>query len=65
MAVRVEERRLGTVPWLVVRGPAAEAFASLGAHLATEIQAVVEGLPGPGTCAGSRAAGCRASAWSR
>jgi hypothetical protein len=46
MAVRVVERRLGTVPWLTVRGPAAEAFASLGAHLATEIQAVVEGLPG-------------------
>lgn len=45
MAVRVVERRLGTVPWLVVRGPAAEAFASLGAHLAAEIRAVVEGLP--------------------
>jgi hypothetical protein len=45
MAVQVVERRLGTVPWLVVRGPAAEAFASLGAHLAAEIRAVVEGLP--------------------
>ncbi len=45
MAARVVERRLGTLPWLVVRGPTAEAFASLGAHLATEIQAVAEGLP--------------------
>ena len=46
MAVRVVERRLGTVPWLVVHGPAIEAFTSLGAHLRTEIRAVVEGLPG-------------------
>jgi len=45
MAVQVVERRLGPVPWLIVRGPATEAFASLGAHLATEIRAVVEGLP--------------------
>jgi len=45
MAVRVVEQRLGTVPWLVVHGPAAEAFASLGAHPATDIRAVVEGLP--------------------
>ncbi len=45
MAVRVVERRLGTVPWLVVRGPPTEAFASLGAHLATDIRAVVEELP--------------------
>ena len=45
MAGRVVERRLGTVPWLVVRGPTAEAFTSLGAHLATDIRAVVEGLP--------------------
>ena len=45
MAVRVIERRLGTVPWLVVRGPATEAFTSLGAHLRTEITQVVNGLP--------------------
>lgn len=45
MAVRVVERRLGTVPWLIVRGPASEAFASLGAHQGREIRAVVEGLP--------------------
>lgn len=46
MAVRVTERRLGTLPWLLVRGPATEAFTSLGAHLRTEIGEVVEGLPG-------------------
>jgi Acyl-coenzyme A:6-aminopenicillanic acid acyl-transferase len=45
MAVRVIERRLGTVPWLVVRGPAAEAFTSLGAHLRSQIAEVIEGLP--------------------
>ena len=45
MAVRVMEQRLGSVPWLVVRGPADEAFTSLGAYLGTEIRAVVEGLP--------------------
>ena len=44
--MRVVERRLGSVPWLVAHGPAADAFASLGAHLRTEIRAVVEGLPG-------------------
>jgi hypothetical protein len=46
MAVRVLEGRLGTVPWLVVRGPAIEAFTSFGAHLRTEIAEVIEGLPG-------------------
>jgi len=46
VAVRVVERRLGALPWLVVHGPAADAFARLGAHLRAEIRAVVEGLPG-------------------
>jgi hypothetical protein len=45
VAVRVTERRLGVVPWLVVRGPAMEAFTSLGAHLRTQIREVVDGLP--------------------
>jgi len=34
------------MPWLVVHGPAIEAFTSLGAHLRAEIRAVVDGLPG-------------------
>ncbi len=46
MTVRLVQRRLGPVPWLVVRGPAIEAFTSLGAHLRTEIGEIVEGLPG-------------------
>jgi hypothetical protein len=44
-AARVTERRLGTLPWLVVRGPAREAFTRLGAHLRAEIAEIVEGLP--------------------
>jgi hypothetical protein len=45
VAVRVTERRLGTLPWLVVRGPATEAFTYLGMHLRTEIGEIVDGLP--------------------
>jgi hypothetical protein len=45
MAVRMTQRRLGSLPWLVVRGPATEAFACLGRHLRTEIAEVVAGLP--------------------
>jgi len=45
MAVRVVERRLGPVPWLVVRGPAIDAFTSLGGRLRTEIAEIVDGLP--------------------
>jgi hypothetical protein len=42
---RVTERRLGTLPWLVVRGPATQAFTCLGAHLRAETAEIVEGLP--------------------
>jgi hypothetical protein len=45
VAAQVTERRLGSVPWLVVRGPAKEAFTYLGAHLRAEISEVVDGLP--------------------
>ena len=45
MAAQVTERRLGTLPWLAVRGPATEAFTHLGGYLRTEIGETVEGLP--------------------
>jgi hypothetical protein len=45
VAAQVTERQLGTLPWLVVSGPATEAFAYLGAHLRDQIHEIVAGLP--------------------
>jgi Acyl-coenzyme A:6-aminopenicillanic acid acyl-transferase len=45
MAVEVTEQQLGQLRWLVVRGPAREAFTSLGETLRTEIQDVVANWP--------------------
>jgi acyl-CoA:6-aminopenicillanic acid acyl transferase len=43
MAVELAEQRLGDVRWIVLRGPAQEAFGSLGEHMRTEISEVVTG----------------------
>jgi acyl-CoA:6-aminopenicillanic acid acyl transferase len=45
MAVELAEQRLGDVRWIVLRGPAQEAFGSLGEHMRTEISEVVTGWP--------------------
>ncbi|HEY7429127.1 MAG TPA: C45 family peptidase [Streptosporangiaceae bacterium] len=45
MAVDLAEQRLGDVRWIVLRGPAQEAFGSLGEHMRTEISEVVTGWP--------------------
>jgi hypothetical protein len=41
MTAQLGEQRLGELRWLVVRGPAAGAFASLGEHLRAEIRQVL------------------------
>jgi acyl-CoA:6-aminopenicillanic acid acyl transferase len=43
MAVELAEQRLGDMRWIVLRGPAEEAFGSLGEHMRTEISEVVTG----------------------
>lgn len=43
--VRLEERSLGTMPWLVVSGPRTDCFHALGAHANDAIRAVVATLP--------------------
>jgi hypothetical protein len=46
MGVSLEEQSLGGLRWLVLRGPAEPAFASLGSHLRAEIGDVVGNWPG-------------------
>lgn len=45
MAAEVTEQQLGELRWLVVRGPAQEAFTSLGETLRGEIQDIVANWP--------------------
>ena len=41
MTVTLKEQRLGALRWIVLSGPAAEAFGALGRHMRAEIHAVV------------------------
>lgn len=41
----LEERRLGTLPWLTVTGPRRACFQALGRHVAHALRTVVETLP--------------------
>ena len=43
MAAEADERALGELRWITVRGPAADAFAALGEHMRAEIGAVLDG----------------------
>jgi hypothetical protein len=43
MTVELDEQRLGDMRWLVLRGPAADAFSGLGEHMREEISDVVSG----------------------
>jgi len=45
MTVRLVEQQLGDLPWVVVRGPADEAFGALGAYARTQIREVVTDWP--------------------
>jgi hypothetical protein len=46
MSVTLEEQSLGGLRWLVLRGPAEQAFASLGSRMRAEIREVVGNWPG-------------------
>jgi hypothetical protein len=46
MGVALQEQSLGGLRWLVVRGPAEQAFASLGSRMRAEIRDVVGNWPG-------------------
>ena len=46
MGVSLEEQSLGGLRWLVLRGPAEQAFASLGSRMRAEIRDIVDNWPG-------------------
>jgi hypothetical protein len=46
MDVTLKEQRLGALRWLVLHGPAEEAFASLGEHMRAEIREILTGWSG-------------------
>lgn len=45
MTAELREQQLGTLRWLVLRGPAAEAFTRLGQYMRAEIREIIAGSP--------------------
>lgn len=43
--MNLEEQRLGKLRWIVLRGPAAEAFGALGRHMRSEIREILADWP--------------------